>query len=407
MSDEEYEYDYGSDADSIVYSEDGSEQGGEANEDGDMKIQVENFYYEAEDLKDDDAGAAVELFQKVVLLDTELEGKGESSLWRFKALVHIVTLLFGMKNYPDMISNYKEMLKDMPSVTRNVCTESINSVLETISSSDDDKVLEEMFEITLKALTDANNEKLWFNTNLKLTKLYMSGLEKTESMDTGSSLSTEKKQDEVERLMNILKQSCSLPDGNDDPSKASQLLEIYCLEIQFCRITHNVLRMRTIYPKTLHLNVAVADPRIMGVIREEGGKMHMSEGHWDEAYTELNEAFRNFQQAGNNSRAKTCLKYVALSSMLAKDAVNPFDGREAKAFERDSDIVAMKSLHQYLQQNDLQRFEGILNDKRNGISTEEVLMTYVMGYVGVIILFFRAMAITLLCCCHIPHLVVH
>ncbi len=94
-------------------------------------------------------------------------------------------------------------------------------------------------------------------------------------------------------------------------------------------------------------------------------------------YNELNEAFRNFQQAGNNSRAKTCLKYVALSSMLSKTAVNPFDGREAKAFERDPDIVAIKSLQQYLQQNDLRRFEGILNDKRNGISTEEVLMTYI------------------------------
>ena len=141
MSDEEYEYDYGSDADSIVYSDDGSEQGGgETSPEDELKIQVENFFYEAEDLKDDDAGGAVELFEKVVRLDTELEGKGEASQWKFKALLHIVTLHFGMKNYDAMVSNYKTMLKDMPSVTRNVCTESINSVLETISSSDDEKV---------------------------------------------------------------------------------------------------------------------------------------------------------------------------------------------------------------------------------------------------------------------------
>ena len=31
-------------------------------------------------------------------------------------------------------------------------------------------------------------------------------------------------------------------------------------------------RMKRIYPRTLNLNAAVADPRIMGVIREEGGR---------------------------------------------------------------------------------------------------------------------------------------
>ncbi len=276
--DEDYEYDYGSDADSIVYSDDGSGVGS-GNEEDDMKIQLENYFYEAQDLKDDDVDGAIELFKKVVKLDTELEENGEAPQWRFKSLLHIVTLQFGMRSYDAMITNYTAMLKDMPSVTRNVCTESINTVLETISSSDDADVLQEMFEITLKALADANNDKLWFNTNLKMAKLYMASLES----DMGDA-NARQKQDDVERLMNILKQSCSLPDGTDDPNKAGHLLEIYCLEIQFCRITHNMIRMRTIYPKTLHLNAAVADPRTMGVIREEGGKMHMSEGHWDEAY---------------------------------------------------------------------------------------------------------------------------
>jgi len=261
-----------------------------------------------------------------------------------------------------MVAKYQEMLVDMPLVTRNECTEAINSILETISSSEDSQVLVQMFEITLTALKTANNERLWFNTNLKLAKLYLNDIADREP--------------EVERLMILLKQSCSLPDGTDDPAKAAQLLEIYCLEIMFCRMTHNAARMATIYPKTLHLNAAVADPRIMGVIREEGGKMHMSEEHWDDAFDELNEAFRNFQQAGNNTRAKTCLKYVALASMLSKTAVNPFDGREAKVFERDPEIAAMTELRRYLQDNDLKRFENVLADKRNGVATEEVLMTY-------------------------------
>jgi len=50
------------------------------------------------------------------------------------------------------------------------------------------------------------------------------------------------------------------------------------------------------YPKTVNLNIAVSDPRIMAIIREEGVKMLMSEGQYEEAYNEFDEAFRNYQE---------------------------------------------------------------------------------------------------------------
>ena len=174
----------------------------------------------------------------------------------------------------------------------------------------------------------------------------------------------------------MLKQSCQLPDGRDDPSKGTYLLEVYCLEIQLCSLTRNATRMRQIYPRTMNLNAAVADPRIMGVIREEGGKMHMSEGNWDDAYNELYEAFRNYQEAGN-PRAKDCLKYVVLASMLALSHINPFAAREAKVFAEDLEIIAMSDLRMSLESNDLARFERILKNKQNRIVNEPFLMTYI------------------------------
>ena len=68
MSDDE-EYDYGSE-DSVQYSDDGEED----EQQDDANIAVENAFYEAQDLRDEDKKAAVELFNKVVTLDTELEG---------------------------------------------------------------------------------------------------------------------------------------------------------------------------------------------------------------------------------------------------------------------------------------------------------------------------------------------
>lgn len=248
----------------------------------------------------------------------------------------------------------------MSAVTRNECTDAINAILDTLTSATDVRVLSEMYEITLIALKSANNERLWFNTNQKLAKLYL---------DSG-------KISEVERLVNVLKQSCQLVDGRDDPSKGTYLLEVYCLEIQLCSLTRNSARMRVIYPKTLNFNAAVADPRIMGVIREEGGKMHMSEGNWEDAYNELYEAFRNYQEAGN-PRAKDCLKYVVLASMLALSNINPFAAREAKVFAEDLEIIAMSDLRMSLESNDLARFERILKNKKNRIVDEPFLMEYI------------------------------
>ena len=279
---------------------------------------------------------------------------------RFKALQHLVTINFSLSRHQQMIERYRGMLIYMSAVTRNECTDAINAILDILTSATDVRVLSEMYEITLIALKSANNERLWFNTNQKLAKLYL---------DSG-------KISEVERLVNVLKQSCQLADGKDDPTKGTYLLEVYCLEIQLCSLTRNSARMRIIYPRTLNFNAAVADPRIMGVIREEGGKMHMSEGNWEDAYNELYEAFRNYQEAGN-PRAKDCLKYVVLASMLALSDINPFAAREAKVFSEDLEIVAMSDLRMSLESNDLARFERILKNKKNRIVDEPFLMEYI------------------------------
>ena len=67
-----------------------------------------------------------------------------------------------------------------------------------------------MYEITLEALKSANNERLWFNTNQKLAKLYL---------DT-------KRFKDVEKIISTLKLSCQSEDGVDDQSKGSYLLEV-------------------------------------------------------------------------------------------------------------------------------------------------------------------------------------
>ena len=121
-----------------------------------------------------------------------------------------------------MVRCYRRMLEDMALVTRNDCTEAINVVLDAMSAATNVSVLIEMYTITLDALKTANNDRLWFNTNLKLAKL---------NLDM-------KKIGEVERLLSELHKLCKLPDGSDDvKGKGTNLLDVYCLEMMLCTAT--------------------------------------------------------------------------------------------------------------------------------------------------------------------------
>ena len=346
MSDEEYEYDYGSDMD-----EDEEMQG------NDDIIEIENKFYEAEDLKRDDPKAAMVLFNNVIEMEKE---RGTEVKYRFQALQHLVTVNQSLGNLPEMVKKYRDMLEIMSLVTPNERTDAINVILDCISSMKVPQILSEMYEITLEALKSANNERLWFNTNQKLAKTYV------ETRDFSS----------VEKIVADMKAACTLPDGKDDPSKGTYLLEVYSLEIQLCAANRDSARMRLIYPRTLNLNAAVSDPRVMALIREEGGKMYMGEGDYSRGINELTEAFRAYQEAGN-PRAKACLKYVVMASMLTDSAVDPLAAPEAKVFVDDAEILAMAELRHALDANDLTKFERTLKDKRNKIIDEPFLMEYV------------------------------
>ncbi|WOL01417.1 universal stress protein PHOS32-like [Canna indica] len=54
-----------------------------------------------------------------------------------------------------------------------------------------------------------------------------------------------------------------------------------------------------LYQKALSIKSAIPHPRIMGIIHECGGKMHMAERQWAEAATDFFESFNNYDEAGN------------------------------------------------------------------------------------------------------------
>ncbi|KAI8573308.1 hypothetical protein RHMOL_Rhmol01G0267500 [Rhododendron molle] len=330
-------------------------------------VDIENQYYNSKGLVEADPEGALEGFAEVVRMEPE---KAE---WGFKALKQTVKLYYRLSKYKEMMDTYRVMLTYIKSaVTRNYSEKCINNIMDFVSgpASQDSSLLQEFYETTLKALEEAKNERLWFKTNLKLCKIWF---------DMG----------EYGRMSKILKElhkSCQ-KDGTDDEKKGTQLLEVYAIEIQMYTETKDNKRlmshehfiiglMQQLYQKALSIKSAIPHPRIMGIIRECGGKMHMAERQWAEAATDFFEAFKNYDEAGNQRRIQ-CLKYLVLANMLMESEVNPFDGQEAKPYKNDPEVLAMTNLIAAYQRNEILEFEKILKTNRRTIMDDPFIRNYI------------------------------
>jgi COP9 signalosome complex subunit 2 len=89
------------------------------------------------------------------------------------------------------------------------------------------------------------------------------------------------------------------------------------------------------------------------------------------------QAFKSYDEAGDPSRLR-CLKYLVLASMLHASAINPFDSQEARPYRDDPEISAMTNLVQAFQNNEIHRFEMILQQNRGRIMEDEFISEYVV-----------------------------
>ena len=207
--------------------------------------------------------------------------------------------------------------------------------------------IEQFYSVTLQCFQSTNNERLWLKTNIKLARLLLD----------------RKDYHAVARKLRDLHRACQREDGTDDPSKGTYSLEIYALEIQMYSETRNNNQLKLLYQKALKVRSAVPHPKIQGIIRECGGKMHMSEENWKEAQSDFFESFRNYDEAGDLRRIQV-LKYLLLTTMLMKSDINPFDSQETKPYKNDPRIAAMTDLVDAYQRDDIYKYEEVL--QKNG-----------------------------------------
>ncbi|KAF8963876.1 PCI domain-containing protein [Flammula alnicola] len=356
MDDDDADYMQGSDDEDYGFDYSDNE---DANESG--SADVENMYYKAKSKKEDNPEEALKEFRAIV--DQE-EEKGD---WGFKALKQMTKLLFLELHRPnDALKTYTELLTYTKSaVTRNYSEKSINGILDYVGGGKggvvEVDVLEKFYQATRKALEEAKNERLSVKTNLKLAKLWLD----------------RKEYSRLSKLIRELHSATAATNEVDDQSqRGTQLLEIYALEIQMYNETRNFKKLKEIYNASNAVRSAIPHPRIMGVIKECGGKMWMGERQWNRASEDFFESFRNYDEAGSPQRIQV-LKYLVLANMLTGSEVNPFDSQETKPYKTDPQIKAMTDLVDAYQRREVHLAEKILKDNRSTIMDDNFIRSYI------------------------------
>ncbi|RPD65031.1 PCI-domain-containing protein [Lentinus tigrinus ALCF2SS1-6] len=355
MDDDDADYMQGSDED---YGFDYSDDGGSGDEE--QSADVENMYYTAKSKKEDNPEQALKEFRAIV--DKE-EEKGD---WGFKALKQSTKLLFLVLRRPaDALRTYKELLTYTRSaVTRNYAEKTINSILDYVgggkSGPVEVNILEQFYEATKAALAEAKNDRLSAKTNLKLAKLWLD----------------RKEYGRLQKILSELYQATLGESGEDQAQKGTQLLEIYALEIQMHNERKNYKKLKEIYNASNAVRSAIPHPRILGVIKECGGKMWMGERQWNRASEDFFDSFKNYDEAGSPQRIQV-LKYLVLANMLTGSEVNPFDSQETKPYKNDSQIKAMTDLVDAYQRREVHAAEKILRDNKATIMDDPFIRSYI------------------------------
>lgn len=399
MSDEDsYHYSDMSDNDdegaeeSFEYTDDEDDQNqDDATESDNIEIQLENAYYNAKGQRDTDNNDAFRIFEECIALEHQDGYKGNS--WTFKCLKQMMKIKLISQEYVQAEGVYKRLLecitdKDREGISHNAMEKGINKMLDRVSGlfqGDSDfhnkdahmedteapkgkpqDLARNVYDSTLFWFHPIHgacpNERLWFRTNLKYGQLLYENYE------------TDKLEMVIQDLLSTSQDSAST--SGSSSATSTQLMEIYALQIQLYSRLKDHKKLREIFNLAMNVHGGIPHPRTIALIQELGGKMHAESGDFEAANTAFFQAFKSYDEAGDNARLR-CLKYLVIASMLHASKINPFDSQEVRPYKNDPEIVAMTNLVDAFHCNDIQKFESILSKNEGTIMNDEFIRDYI------------------------------
>jgi len=264
---------------------------------------------------------AIAGLEKVMKMETEWQGK--HGTWSFKALKRIIIFTFKLGDEKRLMERFDELLQynsKENDISENDLFKGIEKILNTVSTAaaSQTELALKLYAKALAAMKAAKNENLWSKTSLKLAqKMFDKGLHSKQ----------------LDKILSELEESCKLPDGKDNPKKASLLLDVYALQIQLYMERKDRKKTKELSEKGFTL--AKNNPGILNsklaIFHFVGGKLHMEQHNYKEAYSSLFEAFNFFEESYFRLKIP-CLKYIVVATMLMLGEISPFADAQAKTY---------------------------------------------------------------------------
>lgn len=344
-------------------------------------------------LKEDDLEAALEGFNSVLQKEEDEDDKSD---WKFKAKKQKIKVLYQLgettsgpnTNGGEILTVFKDLLQDIETgkVSRNYAEKTLNNMLGYLAGLDKtatgaaavsagsggESVLKKVYDATLAMLSKTGNERMWIKTKMRLAKQYL----EQDQLDSAR-VELEQVQDVCTTATATSSTSSSTVNAGseDDNTKSTFLMEVYSLLMQLYSATSNYKKVKELYSKTMSIKSAISHPRILGVIHECGGKIHMREKRWEAAREDLFESFKNYDEAGSLQRIQV-LKYFVLACMLSESGINPFESQETKPYKQDPNVMVMMHLVEAFQRSDVEEFNRLLKSHRQEIMGDPLIRSF-------------------------------
>jgi len=130
-----------------------------------------------------------------------------------------------------------------------------------------------------------------------------------------------------------------------------------------------------VYSLSQSFTAVIEDPRVIGIIKESGGRMYMAEKNWDKALKDFYEAFLSLVECGAGN-ANHMLKYTVFSAMLANSEIDHLGTLEAKVYATDPMIIAMSDLKKAAAANDIKDLVRVMSDKNVNLLGDPLFRQY-------------------------------
>lgn len=153
--------------------------------------------------------------------------------------------------------------------------------------------------------------------------------------------------------------SCRI-NGEDDPTKAGPLLQIYAIKIEEAFHKNDRDSLEIIFNRTKELQAAVNDHRSLPILKEFYGKYYAEARNWQQSCANFFEALKYFQNI-DSERAKACVRYLVLVTMLSNENTTPFASREAKIFETSASVLPVAKLYNCFCENDIEKYNKTIS----------------------------------------------